>query len=142
MVTKDEMTALLPVHGTLLDAMEMILQARQQVTRRSEIERRDMSWKELVKDLQVAVAVGLAQGGQALAPAWKMVADVLIKVQERIEDIPMDKYLQKKYRFEGSHNGVIRIPTVDGELWDASCCNAGGRSIANCRVKDPLPAST
>ena len=71
-----------------------------------------------MKDLQVAVAVGLAQGGQASAPAWKMVADVLLKVQERIEDIPMDKYLQKKYRFEGSHNGVIRIPTVDGELWD------------------------
>jgi hypothetical protein len=83
MATKDEMTALLPVHGTLLDAMEMILRARQQVTRRSEIERRDMSWKELVKDLQVAMAVGLAQGGQASAPAWKMVADVLIKVQER-----------------------------------------------------------
>jgi hypothetical protein len=45
MVTKDEMNALLPVHGTLLGAMEMILQARQRVTRRSEIERRDMSWK-------------------------------------------------------------------------------------------------
>jgi hypothetical protein len=78
-----------------------------------------------------------------------MVADVLLKVQERIEDISMDKYLQKKYRFEGSHNGVIQIPTVDGELWDLHAAVladdlspiAGSRTLFQHRLEQSQIAS-
>jgi hypothetical protein len=61
--------------------------------------------------------IGLPQGGQASAPAWKFTANILLKTQEKITEDPLDEYLKTKDK-EQEVQGVIKVKNWEGQEYD------------------------
>jgi hypothetical protein len=61
--------------------------------------------------------IGLPQGGQASAPAWKFTANILLKTQEKITEDPLDEYLTTKDK-EQEVQGVIKVKNWEGQEYD------------------------
>ena len=81
------------------------------------MQRRDLGHRRNNENHHAKLPIGLPQGGQASAPAWKFTANILLKPQERITEDSLDEYLKAKDK-EQEVQGVIKVKNWEGQEFD------------------------
>jgi hypothetical protein len=105
-ITEEELEALETNEATSKLETIIDLQTRRgDIKRRTKVQRRDLDNRRNNESHQAKFPVGLPQGGQASAPAWKFTAKILLKTQEKITEDSIDEYLRAKDKEKGSTRG-------------------------------------
>ena len=96
-ITEEELVALESDEATSKLETVIDLQTRRENTkRRTKVQRRDLDHRRNNERHHAKLPIGLPQGGQASAPAWKFTANILLKTQEKITEDSLDEYLKTK----------------------------------------------
>ena len=117
-ITEEELVALESDEATSKLETVIDLQTRRENTkRRTKVQRRDLDHRRNNESHHAKLPIGLPQGGQASAPAWKFTANILLKPQERITEDPLDECLKAKDK-EQEVQGVIKVKNWEGQEFD------------------------
>jgi hypothetical protein len=102
-----------------LETIIKLQTTRREIKRRTKEQRRDLTSRRNneIHHAKLCIPIGLPQGGQASAPAWKFTANMLLKTQENINDDSLGEYLKAKDK-EKEVQGVIKVINWEGQEFD------------------------
>jgi hypothetical protein len=96
-ITEEEFEALETDEETSkLETIIKLQTTRRDIKRRTKEQRRDLTSRRNNEIHHAKLPIGLPQGGQASAPAWKFTTNILLKTQEKINEDSLDEYLKAK----------------------------------------------
>jgi hypothetical protein len=117
-ITEEELEALETDEETSkLETMIKLQTTRREVKRCTKEQRRGLISRRNNERYHVRLPIGLPQGGQASALAWKFTANILLKTQEKVSEDALDEYLTAKDK-EKTVNGVIKVKNWEGQEYD------------------------
>jgi hypothetical protein len=117
-ITEEELEVLATDEETSkLETMIKLQTSRREMKRRTKEPRRDLASRRSNEKHQVELPIGLPQEGEASAPAWKFTANILLKMQEKVNEEALDEYLTDKDK-EKKVNGVIAVKNWEGQEYD------------------------